>query len=329
VPGGSQPPSPPVNKPPQPVNKPPGGNGGNTPPQRVPVNQRPGKNPTGESPKVAAPPPPVHAPAPARVQQAKTAPPVKVNVAKPPPPPQPVNFTERVNTVATVNNNVTVVNNNTYVRPNRWDYVGYEGRNPYFYNPYQGPVYVRYFYGGAYQTMYVPVGARMLMDVATAAAYPYTVLGDDFVASGYFNGDGYVPQTWENVDAYVPAYDQSVLVDRVTYVGHDDSKPVGQQDTFMLNDNTLAWGTKKDDGDITIDQTQPTPGVGPVDDGGSLVHQPVALAVKESGNDWQWWAGGAALATLTAAGVTTWAVRRRKVAAPVTGPIDFHHGQGW
>lgn len=292
-----------------------------------------GKNPTGDTPKapvpIAAPPPPKVSVSPQRIEEARHAPPVQVDAAKPPPPPKPVNFTQRVNTVAVTNNNVTVINNVNVVRPNRWDHVGYEGRSPYFYNPYQDPVYVRYFYRGAYQTLYVPVGARMLMDVAVAAAYPYTVVGDDFVASGYFNGDGYAPQVYENVNAYVPAYDQSVLVDRVTYVGHDDSRPVGQQDSFMLNDSTLAWGTKKDDQDIEITQTQTTPGVGPVDDGGSLTHAPVELAVKESGNDWQWWtAGGAALVTLTAAGVTAWAVRRRKV-APVTGPVDFHHGQGW
>jgi hypothetical protein len=263
-----------------------------------------------------------------RVVAAKTAPPIKVEAAKPPPPPTPVNFTQRVTNVATTTNNVTVINNVNVVRPRSWQYVGYEGRNPYFYNPYRGPVYVRYFYGGDYRMMYVPVGARMLMDVAVGAVYPYTVLGDDFVAAGYFNGDGYAPPIYESVNAYLPAYDQSVLVDRVTYVGHDDNKPVGEQDSFMLNDNTLAWGTNKDDQNIEITQTQTTPGVGPVDDGASL-HEPVVLAAKESGNDWQWWAGGAVLATLTAAGVTGWAVRRRKNAEPVTGPVHFHHGQGW
>jgi hypothetical protein len=294
-----------------------------------------GKNPPGDTPKapvpvVAPPPPRVSVPL-QRVEEARHAPPVQVDAAKPPPPPQPINFVQRVNTVAVTTNNVTIINNVNVVRPNRWDHVGYEGRNPYFYNPYTAPVYVRYFYGGAYQTMYVPVGARMLMDVAVAAAYPYTVLGDDFVASGYFNGDGYAPQVYENVNAYVPAYDQSVLVDRVTYVGHDDSRPVGQQDSFMLNDSTLAWGTKKDDQAIEITQTQTTPGVGPVDDGGSLTHAPVQTVAKESGTGAGWWPWGAAGVGVVLLGVTagtaTWAIRRRK--SPATGPVDFHHGQGW
>ena len=52
---------------------------------------------------------------------------------------------------------------------------------------------MRYFYDNAYQVLYVPVASRVVLDLADPAVYPFTVLGDNFVASGDFNGGGYSP----------------------------------------------------------------------------------------------------------------------------------------
>lgn len=53
-----------------------------------------------------------------------------------------------------------------------------------------------------------------------------------------------------------------------------DSQPAGSQDTFMLVDSTLASGqatNPSDGGQITVTKTQTLPGVGPTDDGKSLI----------------------------------------------------------
>lgn len=67
---------------------------------------------------------------------------------------------------------------------------------------------------------------------------------------------------------------QTVQVGKVQQVGHDDSQPAGSQDTFMLDDATLAWGqatNPTDGGQITVTKTQTLPGVGPTDNGKSLI----------------------------------------------------------
>ena len=87
----------------------------------------------------------------------------------------------------------------------------------------------------------------------------------------------------------------------------------------MLNDSTLAWGqatNPSDGGQITVSKTQTLPGVGPMDDGKSLVD----LAVPSHPNS-----GGmvGALVVLgggvlvIAAGLVTWLVIRRKRNAAV------------
>ena len=65
-------------------------------------------------------------------------------------------------------------------------------------------------------------------------------------------------------------------------VGHDDSQPAGNQDTFLLDDSTLAWGQVNDpssSAQITVTKTQSLPGVGPTDNGSFLV----ALAALRPG----------------------------------------------
>jgi hypothetical protein len=109
-----------------------------------------------------------------------------------------------------------------------------------------------------------------------------------------------------------------VQVGQVDVVGHDDSQPTGSQDTFMLDDNTLAWGRINDPGSptqITVTKTQSLPGVGPTDNGSFLV----ALAAHQQPTDNTWWlwplAGGV---FVIAAGLIAWVVIRRRRTAEVT-----------
>ena len=46
----------------------------------------------------------------------------------------------------------------------------------------------RYFYDGAYREVYVPAGGRIVLDVATAGVFPFTAVGDNYLASGSFYG---------------------------------------------------------------------------------------------------------------------------------------------
>jgi hypothetical protein len=60
----------------------------------------------------------------------------------------------------------------------------------------------------------------------------------------------------------------------VVQVGHADSQLAGSQDTLMLDDSTLAWGqanNPSNGGQITVAKAQTLPGVGPTDDGKSLI----------------------------------------------------------
>ena len=120
------------------------------------------------------------------------------------------------------------------------------------------------------------------------------------------------PTGYQNVSAEVPADNQTVQVGEVTVVGHDDSQPAGSQDTFMLDDNTLAWGQANDPShgaQITVTKTQSLPSVGPTDNGSFLV----ALAAHEQPTRKTWWpwaVGGGVL--VIAVGVVAWVVRRSK-----------------
>jgi hypothetical protein len=75
----------------------------------------------------------------------------------------------------------------------------------------------------------------------------------------------------------------------VEVVGHDDSQPAGSQDTFLLDDSTLAWGQINDPSSgaqIRVTKTQSLPGVGPTDNGSYLV----ALAnYQERQPSQPWW----------------------------------------
>ena len=296
----------------------------NTTPAQAPSNPPPTQTPAtmpvqapATKPAVVKPPKGLDAPASA-VEAARAAPATHVDPANPPPPPTQVDFNQRVQRVISTNNaNIDVVNG--LAHPRHWDYIDYDAdRHPVLYNPVSEAMTFRYFFGGDYREVYVAAGSRVVLDVAVGGVFPFTAVGEDYLTSGSFYG-GSPPALYQDVAAYVPAYNQTVQVGKVQPVGHDDSQPAGSQDTFMLDDSTLAWGqatNPSDGGQITVSKTQTLPGVGPMDDGKSLVD----LAVPSHPNS-----GGmvGALVVLgggvlvIAAGLVTWLVIRRKRNAAV------------
>jgi hypothetical protein len=228
------------------------------------------------------------------------------------------------------NVHVVTVNGQALVQPRHWDYLDYDiYHRPTLYNPITEAMTFRYFYAGAYQEVSVAAGASIVLDVATAGVFPFTAVSDSYVASGSFTGGAWIPpdgwdgpppptyapptspRVYHDVSVSVPADNQAVQVGQVTVVGHDDSQPMSSQDTFMIDDSTLAWGQvtdAKDGGQVTVTKTQSLPGIGPTDDGGVLV----ALAAHEqpAENTWWLWALGGA-AVVIAVGVITWMLTRR------------------
>jgi hypothetical protein len=297
------------------------------PPQNGPVNppppsvQAPKVNaPGAEAPKNASllkPPKGLDAP-PDAVAAAKNAPSTQVDPANPPKPPTQQDFHQQVqNVISAHGGNVDVVKagNQALVRPRHWNWVDYDAdHHPTLYNPLTEAMTFRYVYNGARQEVYVAAGARVVLDVSVAGVFPYTAVSDSYVASGSFYGGTTPPAVYQNVSAIIPAANQTVQVGQVTAVGHDPNQPAGSQDTFMLDDSTLAWGQAndpRDGGQITVTKTQPLPGVGPTDDGGFLI----ALTAHEESTDnwWPWALGGGVL--VIAAGLLAWFMVRRRQGA--------------
>lgn len=249
------------------------------------------------------------------IAAAKAAPPTQIDPANPPPPPTHVDFNQRVQSVIKTHNaNVDVVNGLTH--PRHWDYIDYDQYHyPVFYNPMSEAMTFRYFYGGDYREVYVAAGASVMLNVTGGGVFPFTAVGDDYLTSGSFYG-GVPPAVYQDVAAYIPAYNQTVQVGKVQPAGHDDSQPAGSQDTFMLDDSTLAWGqatNPADGGQITVTKTQTLPNVGPTDDGKSLIDL-AAPAHQQPTHPWWPWAIGAVV--VIAASLVTWMViRRRKLSA--------------
>ena len=265
---------------------------------------------------LVAPPKALDAP-PQAVAAAKAAPATRVNPATPPKPPTQVDFNHQVQNVVNAHSgNVDVVNvdNQALVRPRHWDYLDYENdyHRPSVYNPLNQAMTFRYFYNGADREAYVPAGGRIVLDVATVGLFPFTAVGDSYVASGSFYGGASIPpagwdgppppnytppappEVYHYVSAYVPADNQTVEVGQVEVVGHDDSQPAGNQDTFLLDDSTLAWGQVNDpssSAQIRVTKTQSLPGVGSTDNGSFLVA--LAALHEESAQPTQptqpWW----------------------------------------
>nr|WP_253869493.1 hypothetical protein [Mycobacterium sp. 1164966.3] len=203
---------------------------------------------------------------------------------------------------------VVEADNQELTRPRHWDYIDYDAyHRPTLYNPLTQAMTFRFFYNGAYREAYVPARGRIVLDVATVGLYPFTAVGDSYVASGSFHGGAWIPppdgngspppdylppatpQVYQDVLVSVPADDQIVQVGRVEVVGHDDKQPAGSQDTFLLDDSTLAWGQINDPGSssqIKVTKTQSLPGVGPTDNGSYLV---ALAAFKEPTASRPWW----------------------------------------
>jgi hypothetical protein len=274
--------------------------------------------------------------APQAVTAAKTAPATRINPATPPKPPTQVDFNRQVqNVVSAHSGNVGVikVNNQALVRPRHWDYLYYDDdyHRPTLYNPLTEAMTFRYFYNGAYREAYVPAGGRIVLDVATVGLFPFTAVGDSYVASGSFYGGAWIPpdgwdgppppdytppappEVYQHVSAYVPADNQTVEVGQVEVVGRDDSQPAGSQDTFLLDDSTLAWGQINDPSSsvqIRVTKTQSLPGVGPTDNGSFLV---ALAAYKEPSQPTQpWWPLALGYGVLAiAVGLVAWMISRR------------------
>lgn len=286
---------------------------------------------------VVAPPRGLDAPSLA-IAAAKAAPVTRVDPANPPKSPTQVDFNQQVqNVVAAHRENVDVlkVDEQRLIRPRHWDYIDYDDayRRPTLYNPLNSAVTFRYFYNGAYRQAYLARGARMVLDAATVGVVPFTAVGDSYVAAGSFYGGGSIPlngyngppppdykppappKLYENVTAFIPAKGETVEVGHVAVVGHDGSQPAGSQDTFLLDDSTLAWGqidnSSSAPAQIRVIKTQPLPGAGPTDDGGFLVllavHHQEPAQPRQSGWGLALRFGGFAVVV----GVIAWLLARR------------------
>nr|WP_231989615.1 hypothetical protein [Mycobacterium sp. 852002-51057_SCH5723018] len=292
-----------------------------------------------------APPKGLDAP-PQAVAEARAAPATRINPASPLEPPSRVyDFKHQVqNAVDTHSGNVDLVkaDNQQLVRPRHWDYIDYDDNHrPTLYNPLSEAMTFRYFYGGAYREAFVPAGGRIVLDVATVGLFPFTAVGYSHVASGSFYGGASIPpagsdgppppnytppappEVYPDVAAYVAAVNQTVGIGQVQVLGHDDSQPAGSQDSFLLDDSTLAWGQVNDPSSpaqIRVTRTQSLPGAGPTDNGSYLVALAALKEPTESAEPW--WPsalsyGGLALAV----SLGVWMINRRKRGAdPTAGP---------
>ena len=333
-------PAPPVRPPPVVPSNPP-------PPSPIPV-QTPKLNRAAGVPRnglMVAPPKGLDVP-PQAVADAKAAPATRIDPASPLAPPSRVyDFKHQVqNVVDAHSGNVDLVKagNQQLVRPRHWDYIDYDDNHrPTLYNPLAEAMTFRYFYSGAYREAFVPAGGRIVLDAATVGLFPFTAVGYSHVATGSFSGGASIPppgsggppppnytppappEAYPDVSAYVAAVNQTVEVGQVQVLGHDDSQPAGSQDTFLLDDSTLAWGQVNDPSSpaqIRVTRTQSLPGAGPTDNGSFLV---ALAAVKEPTEPTEpWWPsalsyGGLALAV----SLGVWMIDRRKRSADLTaGP---------
>ena len=318
------------------------------PPSTIPV-QTPRLNPlapgVSRNTSLVTPPKGLDAP-PQAVAAARAAPATRVNPASPLEPPMQVyDFDQQVQNVVDAhsgNVDLVKVDNQALVRPRHWDYIDYDDyHRPALYNPLSEAMTFRYFYNGAYREAFVPGGGRIVLDVATVGLFPFTAVGYSHVASGSFYGGASIPpqgshgppppnytppappEVYQHVSAYVAADKQTVEVGQVEVVGHDDRQPAGSQDTFLLDDSTLAWGQVNDPSSlaqIRVTKTQSLPGVGPTDNGSFLV---ALAALKEPTQPSEPWGpsalgyGGLAIAV----SLIAWMINRRKRSADLTaGP---------
>jgi hypothetical protein len=235
--------------------------------------------------------------------------------SNPPKPPDQVDFSQRVqNVVNSHSRNVDVINGQ--VHPRHWDYIDHDqDGHPVIYNPMDTGTTFRYYYQGDYRDAYVEAGSSVSFSFSDTGVFPFTAVGGDYLTTGSFYA-GVAPALYQDVAAYIPAYNQTVQVGKVQPMGHDDSQPAGSQDTFMLDDSTLAWGqatNPSDGGQITVTKTQTLPGVGPTDDGKSLIDLAAVSHPQPTHTWWPWLLGGGVL--VIAVGLVAWVATRRKRSA--------------
>jgi hypothetical protein len=293
------------------------------PPGSVPatkgVMQTPKINPPspGSSKATSVVPPPKHVDAPPQaVAAAKAAAAARIDPASPPALPSQVNFDHLIEAATdghASNVEIVRVNNQAFSRPRVWEFVDYDAfHRPILYNPLTQAMTFRYFYNFDYRDLYVPAGGRVILDASTVGLVPFTAVGDNMLAAGSFTGGAWIPPpdhpdgppppdyvapappaVYQDVSVYVPNDNQIVEVGRVQVVGHDDNQSVGNQDMFLLDNSTVAWGQANDatsGAQIRVTRTQSLPGVGPTDNGGFLVElathpepiQPAPAAKPES-----------------------------------------------
>ena len=339
---------------PEPVHAPP-----LIPPNLPPTNPVATINPPGpdasRNVSVVAPPRGLDVP-PQAVAAAKAAPATRVNPADPPKPPKQMDFNQRVqNVVSTHRENVDVlkVDNQRLVRPRHWDYVDYDDayRRPALFNPLKEGMVFRYSYDGADREAYLPAGARIVLDAATVGVVPFTAVGDSWVAAGSFYGGGSLPpdgsngppppnykppeppKLYRNVLVAVPAANQTLEVGQVGVVGRDESQPGGSQQTFLIDDSTMAWGEINDSSSssaqIRVTKTQSLPRTGPTDDGNFLV----VLAVRPHEEPTQppqpWWPSALGYGALgVVVGLTAWALNRKRSDDDVGEPVTTSRSSG-
>lgn len=270
------------------------------------------------------------------IDAARTAPAVHLDAAAPPP--VAGNFNERVQNAIRVNPDRDV----DVIRPRHWDYVDYDDcHRPVLFNPLGTDVTFRYFYNGAYQTVLVPVGGRVVLDAAVAGVFPFTMLAGDLISVGSFLGGAFIPpadwvgpppadwQPWAPVTYTGVPVDfanlgKTVLVDQVTEVGHDDSLPAGQRDVVLLNDSTLARGEIQPSPEggpphIALQQTQPLPGVGPWDNGQQYIDTAIGKPASPPSSDVPWVIGGLAVVLTLLGGVAAWVWKHPRGAHALAG----------
>jgi len=312
------------------------------PPSAIPV-QTPKINPPAPGLPInalVAPPKGLGA-SPQAIAAANTAPVARVNPAAPPPPPTQVDFNHQVqNVIDAHSDNIEIIkaDNQSLARPRHWDYIDYDQyRRPVLYNPLKEAMTFRYLYDGAYRLAYLPAGGRIALDAAAVGLVAFTAVSESYLASGSFYGGAWIPpdgwtglpppdykpkappEVYQNVSVFIPAVNQTVEVTQVKVVGRDPGQPPGSQDTFLLDDSTLAWGQVNDpssNAQIRVTKTQSLPGVGLTDNGTFLA----MLAAHEQSSPSQpapsaptWWLmalryGGLGLVVCLVA----WIINRRR-----------------
>ena len=276
-----------------------------------------------------------------------------INPARPPALPAKVNFNDQIQSAIKFNVN----RDGVMYRPQHWDYVEYDMyRRPTFFNPLATDAAFRYFYNGAYQTVFVPAGGRVLINMVEAAVFPFTVAAGDLISVGSFLGGAWIPPvdwvgpppadfvpfapvTYSAVPVNFSNAGQTVMVDQVTRVGHDDTLPQGLQDILMLNDSTLARGDvlpgpEGGPPEILVSQTQPLPGVGQWDNGQQYINTAVEKPVSSGTNHLPWVIGGLAAVLALLGGVAAWVWKHPQgahastdapaMAEALTGPLESY-----